>query len=128
MLCLFLTFPPENAEKYDMAFGVFLTILMGSLTAPAALAARVVKVNQGPPFHVIFDNSLTPPFEIGTELCVRFDERRGICGAVFAKKGKYAAIRFRPGFTKFTRKVKMPAEALPPEILKQQKIALIRVW
>jgi len=111
-----------------MAFRFFLTILLGSAAGFPAWGAKVVKVNQGPPFHIIFDNSLQPPFEIGQELCVKFQERRGICGVTFAKKGKYAAIRFRPGFGKYTRKLKVPLEALPPEIMKQQQIALIRVW
>lgn len=111
-----------------MAFRFFLTILLGSTAGFFAFGAKVVKVNQGPPFHVIFENSLQPPFEIGQELCVKFHERHGICGVLFAKKGKFAAIRFRPGFGKYTRKLKVPLEALPPEILKQQKVALIRVW
>ncbi len=111
-----------------MAFRVFLTILLGSIVATPLWGAKVVKVNQGPPFHIILDNSLQPSFEVGQELCVKFQDNRGICGVLFAKKRKYAAIRFRPGFAKFTRKLKLPLEALPPEIMKQQRIGLIRVW
>jgi len=120
-----LIFGGKNAEKRGMAKGLFLTILLASLPA---WGARVVKVNQGPPFHVILDNSVAPPFDVGQELCVKFHDRRGICGVLFAKKGRFAAVRFRPGFSKFTRKLKLPLDALPPELMKTQQVALIRVW
>ena len=54
-----LILPGPNAEKIDMAKGFFLVILAVS---QIAWGARVVKVNQGPPFHLIIDNSLEPRF------------------------------------------------------------------
>ncbi len=109
-----------------MAKGLFLLILL--LVCLPAGAAKVVKVNSGGLFHLIVDNSQKPPFEMNHEVCVKFAERRGLCGLVFALKGKYAAVRFRPGFGRLTKKLALPLEAARPEVMAANKVALIRAW
>ena len=109
-----------------MAKGLFLLILL--LVSSSSEAAKVVQINRNALFHLIIDNTQKPQVEMNNEMCVKFSDTRGLCGTVFALRGKFAAVRFQPGFAKITNRLNLPLEAFAPEVFRVSKIVLIRNW